>query len=157
MLPFYPSCTCIIGDNFLSFGWNFLYAVPRNCVHDGILWYLIQVPIHFPVLHLKHFCIVPVFYQNIVSEAFSHVFTYSLRKELLYIPYLTSKIMFKIYAFSIVHTHTHTHSTKYLLRALTRQVQERQFRHTGASMPHVAKENKKRLTNYRLSIRQTHR
>lgn len=126
---------------------------------NGILWYLIQVPIHFPILHLKHICIAPFFYQNIVSEAFSHVFIYSPRKEILYTPHLTRKIMFKIYAFSIVHTHphTHTHSTKYLLRALTRQVQERQFRHTGASMPHVAKENKKRLTNYRLSIRQTHR
>lgn len=73
--------------------------------------------------------------------------------------HLPSKIMFKIYAFSLVHTHshTHTHTTKYLFRALTRQVQKRQFRHTGASMPHIAKENKKRLTNYRLSIRQTHR
>lgn len=87
----------------------------------------------------------------------------SLGEELLEIQYLSSKIMFKICAFSVVHTYTHahtrarTHTTKYLFRALTRQVQERQFRHTGASMPHVAKENKKRLTNYRLSIRQTHR
>lgn len=69
--------------------------------------------------------------------------------------YLASEIMLKICAFCAVHTHTH--ATKYLFRALTRQVQEKQFRHTGASMLHVAKENKKRLTNYRLSIRQTHR
>lgn len=83
------------------------------------------------------------------------MFFCSLEEGLLEIQYFTSKAMFKICAFGIIHTHMHT--TKYLFRALTRQVQERQFRHTGASMPHVAKENKKRLTNYRLSIRQTHR
>lgn len=44
----------------------------------------------------------------------------SVGEELLEMQYLTSKITFTIYAFSIVHTHTRT--AKYLFRALTRQV-----------------------------------